>query len=196
MAEGREETNMLGINFSSRKDGNCGDFLLFLKQQTKTRFVVKWIHDFPFDGCGPCSYECTHGSCPKKDGFAELTAWLDREEAYVFVIPVYNGNLPSAFYRMLERLSPRLHEEAEERRFWKKVRILLIGNPGHGLERSSGILKELFRNAGQVPGIITFSSTDYGMKSTRDRLIEEKEVRKKLRKAAEEEEQEGMPQGT
>ena len=57
-------------------------------------------------------------------------------------------------------------------------------------------MKELFRNAGQVPGIITFSSTDYGMKSTRDRLIEEKEVRKKLMKAAEEEEQEGMPQGT
>ena len=109
MVKGREETDMLGLNFSSRKDGNCGDFLQFLKQQTKQRFVVKWIHDFAFDGCGPCSYECIQGSCLKKDGFSELMAWMDREEEYFFVMPLYNGNLPSAFYRLLERLSPRLH---------------------------------------------------------------------------------------
>lgn len=177
---------MLGLNFSSRKDGNCSDFLQFLKQQTKQRLVIKWIHDFSFDGCGPCSYECIEGSCPKKDGFFELMAWLDKEEEYFFVMPLYNGNLPSAFYRLLERLSPRLHEEAEERRFWKKVRILLIGNRGHGLERAFQNLEALYRNAGQKPEIFVFSAMDYGMKSTKDRLIEEKEVRRKLIKAAEE----------
>ena len=111
-------------------------------------------------------------------------AWMDREEEYFFVMPLYNGNLPSAFYRLLERLSPRLHEEAEERRFWKKTRILLIGNPGHGLECALHTLEGLYWNAGQKPDILVFSAMDYGMKATRDRLIEEKEVRSKLIKAA------------
>ena len=120
---------MLGLNFSSRKNGNCGDFLLFLRQQTNNRLVIRSIHDFSLEGCGPCEYECIHGSCPKKDGLTALTAWMDKEEQSIFVMPLYNGNLPSAFYRLLERMSPRLHDEAEEKRFWKKVKIILVGNP-------------------------------------------------------------------
>ena len=42
--------------------------------------------------------ECIHGSCPKKDGLTALTAWMDKEEQSIFVMPLYNGNLPSAFY--------------------------------------------------------------------------------------------------
>lgn len=45
-------------------------------------------------------------------------------------------------------------------------------------------LEGLYRNAGQKPDILVFSAMDYGMKATRDRLIEEKEVRSKLIKAA------------
>ena len=43
----------------------------------------------------------------KKDGLTALTAWMDKEEQSIFVMPLYNGNLPSAFYRLLERMSPK-----------------------------------------------------------------------------------------
>ena len=171
---------MLGLNFSSRKDGNCGDFLQFLKQQTNNRLVIRSIHDFSLEGCGPCEYECIHGSCPKKDGLTALTAWMDKEEQSIFVMPLYNGNLPSAFYRLLERMSPRLHDEAEEKRFWKKVKIILVGNPEHGLEPAVQTLKDIYENAGVKPAVTAFSSVKYGMKATQDRMIESREVRSRL----------------
>ena len=51
---------------------------MFLRQQTNNRLVIRSIHDFSLEGCGPCEYECIHGSCPKKDGLTALTAWMDK----------------------------------------------------------------------------------------------------------------------
>ncbi len=95
-------------------------------------------------------------------------------------MPLYNGNLPSAFYRLLERMSPRLHDEAEEKRFWKKVKIILVGNPEHGLEPAVQTLKDIYENAGVKPAVTAFSSVKYGMKATQDRMIESREVRSRL----------------
>lgn len=177
---------MLGLNFSSRKEGNCGDFLLFLRQQTNNRLVIRSIHDFGPEGCGPCEYECIHGSCPKNDGLAGLMACLDKEEESIFAIPLYNGNLPSAFYRLLERMSPGLHEETQEKHFWKKVKIILIGNPEHGLEPALQTLEDMYEKAGVKPAVTAFSSVNYGMKATRDRMIENREVRSRLSELARE----------
>ena len=99
---------IIAVNGSGRRDGNCGAIALslfsFLQDLgLEGNYRVLELADLCVQPCHGCNYQCFHSSCPLKDDAEELIAAMYRADLVFLLAPTYGGLPPASLVALMER---------------------------------------------------------------------------------------------
>lgn len=176
---------VLGLNFSSRKNGNCFNTLDYcLKQFKEIDHDIEVINffDFNISPCGMCGYQCFQaGSCVKQDEARPLFEKLAAADIILSAVPTFRGHLASSYFVLSERAQgafpKELHYEVD---YLKKLHFIVIGNLSSGADMALHEAFYDFTNKDFYPESLLLSSREYERSSIKGDIIEEPLVRNRL----------------
>jgi multimeric flavodoxin WrbA len=176
---------VLGVIFSSRKQGNCTKCMEYCLDKIKiSGYEVEIINvfDYEVEGCGDCNYHCfENGACCKEDDIPELYRKCFETDKIVFAIPTFSGHLASSYFKFWERSQSLFKDNIEyENNFLKKINLIIIGNISSGGDMALHEALYSFTNREFYPEVILLSSKEYSKSSIKGNLIESNEVKNRL----------------
>lgn len=177
---------VLGIVFSSRKQGNCTRSVEYcLNEIRHNGYEAEIINIFDYDvqGCGDCDYYCFKcTTCCKEDDVAELYRRCFAADKIIFAIPTFCGHLASSYFKFWERSQSIFEDDTKyEDYFLKKINLIVIGNLSSGGDMALHEALYSFTNREFYPEVILLSSRDYNKSSIKGDLVESDEVKNRLR---------------
>jgi multimeric flavodoxin WrbA len=176
---------ILGLVFSSRKEGNSSRILHYcMKRFKEESYEVEIVnmHDLKTNPCGNCNLECCKRmGCPIIDDIPGLFNKCLESDLLLFALPTYCGHLPSTYFILSERTQSLIGDEIDyEKEFLRKLNFIFIGNITSGADMSTHEALYTFAGLNFFPETVLISSRDYNMKPINGDLIENKFVQYKL----------------
>lgn len=176
---------ILGINFSSRKQGNCAGCLEYCLNEMKAlghEIETIDIFNYEIDGCGECNYHCfKSGTCCKEDDAHKLYQKCFEADKIIFAIPTFSGNLASSYFKFWERSQSFFKDNVQyEDTFLRKINLIIIGNISSGGDMALHEALYNFTNREFYPEVILLSSREYNSSSIQGNLIESDDVKNRL----------------
>ena len=180
---------IVGLNFSSRKEGNCSYCVDYcLKKIESMGYDVEVINffDYEVNSCGLCGYQCFQAEkCVKTDDAKELFEKLTDADIIIYAIPTFRGHLASSFFILSERAQGVFRKDFDfDADYLRKINLIVIGNLSSGADMALHEAFYDFTNKSFYPESILLSSREYGRRSIKGDLIEDELVRNKLEKYA------------
>lgn len=176
---------VIGVNFSSRKNGNCfkcADYCLERFKETGHEVEIVNFFDYHISPCGLCGYQCFQtGSCIKQDEARTLFEKLAAADLILHAVPTFRGHLASSFFILSERAQGIFKKELSyEADYLQKLHLIVIGNLSSGADMALHEAFYDFTNRDFYPESILLSSREYDRRSISGDLIEETLVRNRL----------------
>lgn len=181
---------ILGLVFSSRKVGNCTRCINYSMEKFRHyghEVEVINLYDLNISPCKCRTYHCFRtGKCAINDDLATLYNKCFQADKIVFAIPTYSGHLSSMYFAFSERSQAIFKDDAQYHEdFLKKISLILIGNLGAGGDMALHEALYPFTNQNFYPETLLLSSKEYSRKSTAGDLVEEDDVKRKLKRFVE-----------
>ncbi|MFZ5354838.1 MAG: NAD(P)H-dependent oxidoreductase [Bacillota bacterium] len=178
---------IVGMNFSSRKDGNCFDCVDYcLKQYEKLGHHTEVLNffDYQITPCGLCGYQCFQKEqCIKADDASKLFEKLIDSDIIISAIPTFRGHLASSYFILSERGQGVFRKSFDyDKDYLRKINLIVIGNLSSGADMALHEAFYDFTNKDFYPESVLLSSREYGRRSIKGDLIEDELVRNKLDK--------------
>ncbi len=178
---------VVGLNFSSRKDGNCSNCVDYcLKRIGSMGHDIEAINffDYKVNSCGLCGYRCFQTeNCIKNDDAKVLFEKLTDADIIIYAIPTFRGHLASSFFILSERVQGINRKGLDyDTDFLRKINLLVIGNLLSGADMALHEAFYDFTNKDFYPESVLLSSREYGRRSINGDLVEDELVRDKLEK--------------
>jgi multimeric flavodoxin WrbA len=181
---------VVGLNFSSRINGNCYNCVDYCLKRIKSRgYEVEIINFFNYEvnPCGLCDYQCFQTEkCIKTDDAKELFEKLTNADIIIYAIPTFGGHLASSFFILSERENGIFRSRLDyyDVDYLRKINLIVIGNLSSGADMALHEAFYGFTNKDFYPESILLSAKEYGRRSINGDLIEDELVRYKLEKYA------------
>ncbi len=179
----------VGLNFSSRKNGNCYNCVDYCFKRIKSRgYDVEAINffDYEVNPCGACEYQCFHtGKCIKADDAEELFGKLTEVDIIIYAVPTFGGHLASSFFILSERENGIFRSKTKydyDADYLRKINLIVVGNMSSGADMALHEAFYGFTNKAFYPESILLSAKEYGRRSINGDLLEDESVRNKLEK--------------
>ena len=181
---------IVGINFSSRKNGNCSNSIEYcLKHFNSFGHDVEIVNFFDYDieSCGLCDYQCfPTEKCIKKDDAKLIYEKCIHSDIIILAMPTFRGHLSSSYFVFSERAQGVFNGEFDYKKdYLRKINMIVIGNLSSGADMALHEAFYEFTNQSFFPEAVLLSSRDYGRRSISGDLIEEQLVKLKLDKYVE-----------
>lgn len=178
---------VVGLNFSSRKDGNCYacvDYSLNRIRNMEYEVEVINFFDYQINPCGLCNYQCFQTEkCIKVDDAQELFKKLIDADIIIYAVPTFRGHLASSFFILSERAQGIFRKDFDYTAdYLRKINLIVIGNLSSGADMALHEAFYDFTNKDFYPESILLSSREYGRRSIKGDLIEDELVRNRLEK--------------
>lgn len=178
---------VVGLNFSSRVNGNCYSCVDYCLKRFKSKgYDVEVINffDYEVNPCGLCAYQCFYtGKCIKNDDAKELFGKLTDADIIIYAVPTFGGHLASSFFILSERENGIFRSGQDyDADYLKKINFIVIGNLSDGADMAFHEAFYGFTNKDFYPESILLSAKEYGKRSINGDLIEDESVRNKLEK--------------
>jgi len=180
---------VVGLNFSSRINGNCYSCVDYCLKSFKGKGydaeVINFF-DYEVNPCGSCAYQCFYtGKCIKTDDAKELFRKLTAADIIIYAAPTFGGHLASSFFILSERENGIFRSGQDyDADYLKKINFIVIGNLSDGADMAFHEAFYGFTNKDFYPESILLSAKEYGKHSINGDLIEDESVRNKLEKYA------------
>lgn len=178
---------VVGLNFSSRKDGNCYacvDYCLNRIKDMEYEVEVINFFDYQINPCGLCNYQCFQTKkCSKADDAQELFNKLIDADIIIYAVPTFRGHLASSYFILSERVQSIFGKDFNYTvDYLRKINLIVIGNLSSGADMALHEALYDFTNRDFYPESILLSSREYGRKSIKGDLIEDELVKTRLEK--------------
>jgi multimeric flavodoxin WrbA len=181
---------IIGLNFSSRINGNCHSCINYcLKNIEGLGHEIEIVNffDYNINSCGMCGYNCFQTEkCVKNDDAQKLFEKLVEADIIIQAIPNFRGHLASSYFIFSERAEGFFRKAYDiDQDYLKKTNLIIIGNLSAGADMALHEAFSEYTNKPFYPESILLSSRDYGRRSINGDLIEDEQVRNRLNKYTE-----------
>ena len=176
--------DVLVVNFSGRISNGKGNGIgigKFIIENFGNKSVLINYSDKEINSCNGCDYDCFYSRSNCKyfnDDLVSLYDVILQFKHIYYIIPVYSDFPCSNYFAFRERGQCYFNDERYELYSDKQIKFIVLANTGYN--NVQNIIKNDFPHT-KDSHFLRLGSSDYGLKSADGNLMNNNDVRRKIR---------------